>query len=427
MAAEFPPKRSPFSALKNRDFAIYWSGQAVSLTGTWMQVLAQSWVVVTFTSSAMALGFLNFASALPMMLFTLFGGVAADMWDKRRILIITQILLMLLAFVLAGLYAGGQLALWHIFALAIFHGVASAYDMPANQALTPELVEREEIPQAIALNNASFHGSRILGPALAGALIYAWGITWAFVANGISFIAVLVSLLLIRSRHVPLPAGQPRPSTWLSIREGFGYVRERPRLLILMSFSALMTLIVFPNLIVLMPLYAKETLGEGSRGFSYLMSSSGVGAMLGSLMLLVIPVERRTLFIGSGLLGVTAAMVVLGLSQNLYLSCAGIFLNSISFSTMMGLSNTIIQEVVPGHLRGRVMSLNTLTFVGIMPFASLLMTGLADVIGLRAEMLGGGIVFGLCCIYLFRLFLASPEIAEYEVAPDADRVAAAQE
>jgi MFS family permease len=410
------PKRSAFSVLKNRDFAIYWSGQTVSLTGTWMQVLAQSWVVVTFTSSAFALGFLNFASALPMMIFTLFGGVAADVWDKRRILIVTQVMLMALAFALAGLYALGMLHLWHLFALAVLSGVASAYDMPANQAMTPEMVEPEEIPQAIALNNASFHGSRVVGPALAGAVIHALGITWAFVANGISFLAVIVSLLLIRSRHHSEIENRPRGPIFDSIREGYRYVRERPRLLIQMSFSALMTMLVFPNLIVLMPLYAKESLQAGSQGFSYLMSASGTGALLGSLMLLTVPREQRTFRIGLGLAGVTAAMVVLGLSRNLYLSCAGIFLNSLAFSTTIGLSNTIIQEAVPGHLRGRVMSLNTLTFVGIMPFASLLMTALADVAGLRNELLASGVIFGLCGLALFRLYLASPDIAEYEGA-----------
>ncbi|MBW3623997.1 MAG: MFS transporter [Armatimonadetes bacterium] len=406
------PPRSPLSVLRRKNFALFWTGQAVSLTGTWMQVLAQNWVVVTFTTSAFALGLLNFASSLPMMLLTLYGGVAADKWDKRRILIFAQVMLMVLAFALAGLYASGHLQLWHIYVLAVFSGIASAYEMPANQAFTPELVEPEEIPQAVALNNASFHGSRIVGPALAGFVIYAWGITSAFVANGFSFLAVLFSLMFVRA-HRPSER-RMEGSTLEYMKAGMRYVRERPRLMILMGFSATMTLLVFPNLIVLMPLYAKEALNTGSRGFGYLMSSSGVGALIGSLLLLTIPHEQRPMRIGLGLAGVATALIVMGLSQALWLSCLGIFLNSLSFSTVVGLANTILQEVVPGHLRGRVMSLNTLTFVGIMPFASLLMTGLAEVIGLRAEMLACGVLYGIVNLVLFRMLLGSPEIADYE-------------
>lgn len=406
--------QSPLAVLLHRDYAIYWSGQTVSMIGTWMQVMAQSWVVVTFTDKASALGFLQFASALPMMILTLFGGVAADRMDKRRILIVTQVILMCLAFALAAMYGYGKLQLWHLFALAVCSGMAAAYDMPASQAFTPELVEPEEIPQAIALNNASFHGSRIIGPAVAGYVIATRGIVGAFVANGLSFVAVILSLLLVHSRHAPQRRLAQAGSTLQSMKEGLRYVRERPRLLILMAFSMLITLLVFPNLIVLLPLYAKDALGSDSRGFSYLMSSSGLGAMIGSLLLLATPKESRNLRIGLGLCGVTAALIVLGLSHNLYLSCAGVFLNSLSFSTLVGLSNTIIQEVVPGHLRGRVMSLNTLTFVGIMPFASLLMAALADVVGLRNEFWACGVLYGLCSFVLFRQFLNSPEIHDFE-------------
>ncbi len=402
---------APLGVLRRRNFALYWSGQAVSLTGTWMQVLAQSWVVVGFTSSAMALGWLNVANTLPMMALTLFGGVLADRFDKRRILIVTQVALMALAFAMAALYGFHLLRLWHIYALALCNGVASAYDMPANQALTPELVERDEIPHAIALNQASFHGSRIIGPALAGVLIAAMGVTSAFIANGLSFFAVIGSLLLIHPR--PITRRAPQGSPLLAMREGFQYVRERTRLLVLMAFSVLMAFFIFPNFMVMMPHYAKEVLRVDTKGYGALMASSGVGALLGSLLLLGVRKERRVLRISLGMGGIVVAMAILAGSRFLLLSCVAIFVNSVCFSSIGGLSATIVQEAVPDHLRGRVMSLNTLTFAGVMPFAALLLSWLTDHFGMRRELLGSTLMFGLAAAFLVHLFIRSPEVEAY--------------
>jgi MFS family permease len=418
--------RSALSVLRNREFAIFWSGQAVSLTGTWMQALAQNWVVVGLTTSGFALGLLNFTSSMPMLALTLIGGVIADRMDKRKILIVTQAILMALALVMAALIATHTLRLWHIYLLSFFNGVANAYDMPANQALTPELVRRDEIPQAIALNQAIFNGSRIVGPALAGVLIGWVGLASAFLANGLSFLAVIGSLMAIHSR--PLPEKRTDSASPLqSMREGFAYVKERPRLIVLMGLLALTSFLIFPNLAILLPLYAKVALRVDAKALGLLMGSSGVGALIGSLLLLNVRKEERLLRIGLGIGSVTLALAILSLSHNLYLSCLGTFFNSLGLSNLMGLASTIIQEVVPNQLRGRVMSLNSLTFVGIMPFASLFITGFADLIGLRNEMLVCAILYGAIGFSLFRAFAASPEISDYvpsfrtELAPEIDR------
>jgi MFS family permease len=405
------PKPSRFGVLRHRDFALYWGGQGISLTGMWMQVLANNWVILGFTSSAFVLGLLNFTSALPMLMLTLIGGVAADRFDKRRILIVTQFVLMILAFVMAGLMATHVLKLWHIFAVAVVSGIASAYDMPANQAFTPELVEPHEIPQAIALNQSIFHGSRVVGPALAGVMIAALGLVSAYIANGLSFLPVIASLLLIRSR--PRHAHASSGSALHSMREGFAYVRERPRLMVLMGFTVLTAFLVFPNLAILLPLYAKAVLHVGEKELGMLMGSSGTGALIGSLLLIRIQKEKRLQRMGLGLCGITLALTLLSQSHNFYLSCFAIFINALGLSSTMGLAATITQEVVPNHLRGRVMSLNSLMFVGVMPFTALIMSGVADLLGLRTELLMCGILYGLGGFFLFRKYKTSPEITDF--------------
>jgi MFS family permease len=411
VTTEREEKPSSLGILRHRDFAIYWSGQAVSLIGTWMQSLAQGWVMVGLSSSGFALGLLNFFTSLPMLVLSLFGGVLADRFDKRRILLFTQVLFMGLAFVMAYLIDAKILKLWHIYFISFITGIAAAFDMPANQALTPELVEHHEIPQAIALNQSIFHGSRIIGPALAGLLIGWIGLGSAFIANGLSFIAVIVSLLVIRSR-VNAHHAAKSVSPLQSMKEGFAFIRERPRLMTLMGFTALTSFLIFPNMAILMPLYAKVALKVDAKGLGLLMGSSGIGALTGSLLLLRIRKEQRRNRIRMGVGGIAVAVFTMGISYHLYLSCLGIFLNSLGISSMLGLVSTIIQESVPHHLRGRVMSVSGLTFTGILPFSSLCLPGIADLIGLRSEMIAASFAYAAIGFTLFRAFTRSPEIPE---------------
>jgi len=223
--------RIGFGALRNREFTLFWSGQAISQTGTWMQQFAQGWVVATLASSALALASVNLAASIPILLLTPFGGVAADRMDRRRILLFTQTVLAVLAIVLGVVIQAGDLRLWEVWLVALLLGVATAYDLSAYQAFYPQLVEREDLPQAIALNQATFHGSRIIGPALASWLVARWGTAAAFYANGASFLAVIGSLLLIR----PAPAIGTTGHTRLSIGEGVRYVREHPHIVALLG------------------------------------------------------------------------------------------------------------------------------------------------------------------------------------------------
>src|SRR5438034_867022 len=207
--------------LRHREFAIFWGGQSISLIGTWMQAFAQGWVVTSLTTSAFALGLVNFASSIPTLVLMPFGGVAADRMDRRRILVWTQWAMLLLALAMAVLVQTHRLQLWHVYVIALLLGIATAYDLPAYQSFYPQLVERDDLPQAISLNQAAFHGSRIIGPAAASAVVALWGTAAAFFANAASFVAVIISLGFVRPRP---PGTTGHASAWSMMREGIQYV-----------------------------------------------------------------------------------------------------------------------------------------------------------------------------------------------------------
>jgi MFS family permease len=380
----------------------------ISMVGMWMQQMALNWVAVNqLTRSAAALGWINFASSLPMLLFTLLGGVAADRWDRRKILLVTKAATMALAVVFAYMLSRGTLTLWHVLLLSALGGLAAAYDMPAFQAFFPTLVERRDLPQAIALNQASFHGSRVIGPALAGLALGAWGAPSAFIANAIGFGAGILLLCLIRAR--PAPGDVSGGSALGALSEGLRYVAGEPRLQGLLGLTAITTLFVFPNFAVLLPLYAREVLGTGPGGLSFLMSCSGLGALMGALALLNVAPERRVRRIGVGCVAVTVAILIMAQTRTLSLAAAAMALLSFGVSSAMGLAATIIQATVPDALRGRVMSVHGMMFVGIMPFAALIVPGAADRLGLPGELQVAGILFGVMGAFLLRRLCVAPE------------------
>jgi MFS family permease len=410
------PQQSDGPALRvlsQRNFLLYWLGQLVSLVGTWMQQLALSWVVLDLSRSAFALGMVNFVSALPPALLLLYGGTIADRFSKRKVLIVSQIVFMTGAFVLAWLVHGGHLRMWHIFAMAVVMGVAQAFDLPASQALVPELVEPQQIAPAVQLNQAIFHGSRFIGPPVAGWLIARYGTFAGFLVNGISFMPVIATLFVIRS----LRPGQPRPrkeSTLTAMKAGFAYVREHPFVLDLMGITALTTTLVFPNMVVLMPYYVKDVLHQNAGAVGTIMGVSGLGAFVGAMSLLVIRAEQRLRRIVLGMAGITIAMLILSISAtahlgqlghvsiNLIVVCVGAAIQGLSMSASLGLVNSIIQQAVPDELRGRVTSLQTLVFIGIMPFSGLLMTKIVDLVSMPRELLGAALCYGLGAGMLFR-------------------------
>ncbi len=407
------------SVLRHRDFRIFWSGQAISLTGTWMQGMAQSWLVLGLTSSAFALGLVNFATAIPMVLLALLGGAAADRMDKRQILIVTQAVMMVLALVLGTLVALGLAQFWMVLLVALALGVTTAYDLPANQALVPELIDRHEIPKAIALNSAIFHGSRMVGPAVAGIVIALVGLAGAFLANGLSFVAVIASLLAIRSRGAhPRPAGQ---SQWQAIKEGLAYVRSQPVMLAMLGITALTALFVFPSLAIMLPVYARDVLGVGVSEMGLIMAGTGLGALAGSMGMLMVRHHQQMRRIALGIAMLVTAMIALSVIRSLPLALLGVMGLSFGISTSLGLAATVIQERVEGQLRGRVMSVWNLTFMGVLPFSGLGATALADSIGLPAVMRLSALLYALGDLGVYR-WLRQSNAAALAAHPDTEAV-----
>lgn len=379
--------------LRHREFAVFWAGQAISLVGTWMQAFAQGFLVTGLTTSALALGLVNFASSIPTLVLMPFGGVAADRMDRRRILVWTQWSMLILALAMGALVQTHRLQLWHVYIIALLLGIATAYDLPAYQSFYPQLVERKDLPQAISLNQAAFHGSRIIGPAAASALVALWGTAAAFFANAASFLAVIITLGMVRPRPPRPEASQG--SVWSFMREGFYYVRDRPSVRAVLGLTGITTLCVFPNMAVLMPFYARHILHVGARGLGWLMSMSGTGALLGAILLLTVPADRRVGRIALAAAVILITLSILAWSRSLWISAAAVAFQSLAISTSLGLASIMVQEMVPDALRGRVMSLYSLMFTGVMPFASLLVTWLADAIGMRHELQIAAVVYGV--------------------------------
>lgn len=375
---------APLRVLRHREFAIYWTGLAVSMVGTWMQSFAQGWVVAGLTTSAFVVGLVHFTVSAPTLVLMPLGGVAADRLERRRILLYTQWVILALALVMGTLIVSGRLELWHVFVVALLLGVATAYEMPAYQSFYPQLVEKEDLPQAVALNQATFQAARIVGPALAGWLVAMWGLGAAFFANAATFLAVIVSLMLVRSR--PPPGDTERSSTLTLMREGFRYVRDRPAVQSLLALTGVTTFFIFPNVAFLAPYYVKHVLREGAAALGVIMSAAGVGAFVGAALLLTVPKEQRLLR-----MLLSAGVVLMGVStlawtQHLWGVVAAIGMVSAATAHSLGIASIMVQEAIPDALRGRVMSLYSLMFSGTMPLGALVLPGLTDWLGMRVEL-----------------------------------------
>jgi len=367
-----------FAAFAHRSFRLWFAGQIVSLVGTWMQNMAQGWLVYQLTGSSLLLGTVGMCGSLPMLLFTLWGGVLADRFPKRRILIVTQVLLMLLAFALAALAAGPWIRFWHVLVVATLGGVVMAFDMPARQAIVIELVGEGDLMNAVALNSSVFNAARIVGPMVAGALlpvIQAWG---CFLVNGISFLAVLAGLLMMR--HEERAVAQSAVPLWRHAAEAFRYVRSQPALTLL--FAQLAVLGVFGwTYTVLMPVFADRVLRVGERGFGLLMAANGAGALAASLTMATLRNEprQRRVFIGMALF----AAAQLFFTASRFLPLAMLFLAVAGWAMIIFFTtaNTLVQSTTPDALRGRVMGIYSLTFTGTSPLGSLQAGLLADHFG----------------------------------------------
>lgn len=388
--------RETLALLRPGPFRRYLVGTSISDTGTWMQVMAQGWVMSTLTNKAIMLGMVNFAAGLPMIFLTMFGGSMADQFDKRRILIWTQVVQIALALMIGFLIFSGQIQIWHIIAVAGLLGVAFAFEHPALAALVPELVKKEEIAGAVALDRAVFHSARLIGPSIAGIIVGLWGAATAFFLNALSFVAFIIALVSLPPRAVGSKEEEAMRGS--GIRDGFRYMRADKPSLAMVGMIATMTIFIFPTVSVMMPLYVRDVLHFGPDRLGYLMATSAVGSVFGAITLVMIAPPRRHIWM---MLAAGAVMIsTLGLSRvNAFIFAAtSLVVISFGLSLIFGLSNTIVQERAPAHLRGRVSAVMGLSFFGLMPVSGLGVTSLADAIGMRTALAISAIAYGVVAI-----------------------------
>ncbi len=384
-------------ALNHRAYRLFWIGQLVSLTGSWMQSAAQQWLVYRLTGSSLRLGVVMMAATLPVTVLAPVAGVLIDRADKRRLLMRLQATMMMLAVALAVLTATGVVSFVHVVILASLAGCVNAFDMPARQAFTADMVAREDLMSAIALNSSIFNGARLFGPAVAGILVARLGETPAFVMNALSYVAVIAALLAMKLPQVAVTRELKHP--WVEMREGAAYLlRDRSSLSLVVMVGIACTL-TFP-FTTLVPVIAVERLGLGADGFGMLVSSFGFGALIGASMLAALSAHRdagRMLIAARGVASVAIAGVAV--SRSVPLSCLAMAVAGWALITHLATSNTLIQLRVPDELRGRVMSFYTWCAVGTAPFGALFMGGVAEHLGAPAALL----ISSAACLVLMAL------------------------
>jgi MFS family permease len=379
-----------FRALRYRNYRLIWIGFFLSNIGTWMQTVAQGWLVRELTASTALIGFVSFASSFPHIAFSLFGGVYADLFNRRKLLIATQAVHMFSAAALGALVLlrdwnlWGGLSLRHVIAITFVSGVSSTLATPAFQALMLDLVGREDLPSAVALNSAQFNLSRIIGPTIGGLLFGVIGIAGCYFLNSASFLAVIAALWLLRMPPWRAPDGRDAREMWRQMIAGVRYVRRRPRVQALLGVATVISLFGLPYLIFL-PVFARDVLNQEAGGLARLWAAMGVGALLSALaMAYSLSNSRRR---GRLLLAANVffglAVAVFALSRNFALSCLFLALVGAGMVSITTTVNTLLQTLVQDEMRGRVMSMYALAFIGLPPVGGLLIGALADLIGWR--------------------------------------------
>lgn len=385
-----------FRALRHRNYRLFFIGQLISLTGTWMQSVAQGWLVLRLSDSPFLLGAAAAANSLPVLLLSLFAGTIADRFPKRRILLITQSTAMVLAAMLAFLTLRGVVQIWHVLILALLLGIVNAFDAPARQAFTVEMVGREDLLNAIALNSSIFNGARTVGPALAG-MVVAWiGEGPAFLFNALSFGAVLTSLLLMRL-DTQLHRGSQRGGM---LRAGLAYIAGEPYVRALLLRAGAVSFFCFVH-IPLLPIFARDILQIGATGLGWLSAASGCGSLVAALILAQLSDDAPR----GKLLSIAATMyapLLIMFTQVRSLSLALLFIGLCGWAgvTTMALTNTLIQLTVPDELRGRVMSVFTLLLMGLSPLGGMLAGSIAELVGSVPTVIAGSAVIGWLLVLL---------------------------
>src|ERR1700723_2910669 len=406
------PARSRFQdtirSLKYRNFQLFFSGQLISLVGTWMQNVAQAWLVYRMTGSSVLLGVVSFAGQIPVVPLAPLAGMVADRMDRRKVVIATQTASMVLALVLAVLTLTKLVDVWEVVVLAALMGVVNSFDIPARQSFLVEMVGREDLMNAIALNSSMFNGARIIGPAIAGILVASIGEGWCFFANGVSYIAVIVGLLMMRMPHRRIE--RKGVSALEHIAEGFRYARQTGPIRALLLLLGLVSLVAMPYT-VLMPIFAAQILHGNARTLGVLGAATGVGALGGALTL-----ASRTKVHDLGrwvAIACGAALIGFGLSRWYILSVIMLVPVGFAMMTQMGACNTLVQAMVPDRLRGRIMAVYAMMFMGMAPLGALLSGEVADHIGAQWTVaLGGALTVAGAIVFAQHLPKIHVEVGE---------------
>jgi MFS family permease len=389
-------------AFRHRNYRLFFSGQLVSLVGTWMQTVAESWLVFRLTGSSALLGLSSFVGLIPVFLLAPLGGAAADRFDRRRIIVVTQSISMVLPLILSVLTLTGRVRVWQIFVLAACLGIVNAFDMPARQAFVVEMVGRDDLLNAIALNSSMVNGARIVGPAVAGLTVAAVGEGWCFLINGVSYVAVIAGLLMMRLPRAA-PALTHRSALHHTI-EGFRFIARTAPIRALLLLLGIVSFAGLPYS-VLMPVFAESILHAGPKGLGLLMGASGAGALAGTLTLAS---RRGVLGLGRWVLTATVALgvalMLFSLSRTFWLSAVLLVPVGGTMILQMAASNTLIQAMVPDTLRGRVMAVYAMMLVGMAPFGALFAGMVAEKIGAPYTLaLGGAICLVAAAVFGARL------------------------
>ena len=401
-----------FRSLRHRNYRLFFSGQLVSLVGTWMQNVGQAWLVLELTHSSFKLGIVSALQFTPMLFLSFPAGALIDYFPKRKIIIMTQFSLMVLAFTLAILNWTGMVQYWHVAILAALLGVVNTIDMPARQSFIIEMVGKEDLMNAIALNSSIFNAARAIGPAIAGVVISAAGTGACFFVNGLSFLAVLWGLLLMKTETAALR----KPKSYHvieDIKEALGYIRETPVLLITIILVAVVSIFA-ANFNVLVPVFARQELHKDAAGFGFLMSAFGSGALLGAISLAIMSrLGPKPVFLFGGGAGLSLILIIIGIQKTYALTVLLLALAGWCMVTFFGMANTTVQLNTEDKLRGRVMSVYTFTFGGLTPFGSLFAGTAAHWVKTPLTFALGGLVSGM--VFLI-VIMNRKKIAAWQVA-----------
>ena len=395
------PRRG-FSAFSYRDFRLFWFGQIISLSGTWMQSVAQGWLVYSLTKSPLYLGMVAAAASLPILLFSLFGGVIADRYRKRDLLLFTQALSILPALALGLLTSSGLVTVWHVAVLAFLLGTINALDIPVRQSILAEMVGKGHIVNAIALNSAAFNGARIIGPVIAGMAIAFFGIPACFYLNALSFIAVIIALYRIEAR------GEIRSESEGMLRDflnGIRFVADSRHIRNVFSLIAVFSIIGLPY-ISLLPVFAAEVFQEGAKGLGFLVGSSGIGALAAALNIAARgDIRNKTRFMALTGLCFSSALLAFSLSGTFWFSLVVITVCGWGMVSYLAVANSFIQITVPDELRGRVMSVYSLVFLGTVPIGNAIMGVVAERLGTPRAVTVSGVICLFAAAFFSRTYL----------------------